>query len=101
MATSGGRKILKRGVENGRLWCILDHYSLRRTNLTVKNYTTMANLCMFCALNVIGKPVDLCPEAEEVATFYARYLDTDHVKKAIFNENFFKDFRKTLKARLA
>ena len=39
-----------------------------------------------------GKPVDLTPEQEEVATFYARYLTTEHVKKPTFNENFFQDF---------
>ncbi len=46
-----------------------------------------------------GEPVDLTPELEEVATFYSQYLETDHVKKAIFNKNFFSDFRQMLKSK--
>lgn len=43
-----------------------------------------------------GKPVDLPPEAEEVAGFYGALLDTDHAKDAVFNKNFFDDFKKVL-----
>ena len=43
-----------------------------------------------------GKPVKLTPEQEEVATFYAVKLDTDHVKKPAFNKNFWTDFKKIL-----
>ena len=45
----------------------------------------------------LGKPVHLKPEGEEVASFYARYLETDHVKKPQFNKNFFKAFKSVLK----
>ncbi|EGC30025.1 hypothetical protein DICPUDRAFT_50979 [Dictyostelium purpureum] len=40
-----------------------------------------------------GKVVKLTPEQEEVATFYANYLETDHVKKEAFRDNFFAEFR--------
>ncbi|CAO2833632.1 unnamed protein product, partial [Amaranthus hypochondriacus] len=43
-----------------------------------------------------GKPVELTPEQEEVATMYAVMLETDYVKKEKFNENFFGDWRKIL-----
>ncbi|KAL2944940.1 DNA topoisomerase 1 beta [Bienertia sinuspersici] len=43
-----------------------------------------------------GKPVDLTPEQEEVATMYAVMLETDYVKKEKFNENFFSDWKKIL-----
>nr|CAD2182878.1 unnamed protein product [Meloidogyne enterolobii] len=43
-----------------------------------------------------GKPMDLSPSAEEVATFYAKMLDHDYTSKPIFNQNFFKDWRKTM-----
>lgn len=43
-----------------------------------------------------GKPVDLPPESEEVAGFFAGMLDTDHVQKDVFRQNFFKDFLKVL-----
>lgn len=44
-----------------------------------------------------GKAIKLPPEIEEVASFYARYLETDHVKKEVFNKNFFTDFRNFMK----
>lgn len=44
-----------------------------------------------------GNAINLPPEIEEVATFYARYLQTDHVKNKVFNKNFFKDFRNYMK----
>jgi len=43
-----------------------------------------------------GKPVDLTPQQEEVATFYAQYLETDHTKKPTFRKNFFQGFLKLL-----
>lgn len=36
------------------------------------------------------------PEAEEVATFYAAALNTEHVENPTFNENFFRDFKAIL-----
>ncbi|KAN0040528.1 hypothetical protein ACTA71_008865 [Dictyostelium dimigraforme] len=45
-----------------------------------------------------GKVVKLTPKQEEVATFYASYLETDHVKKEAFRENFFKEFKGVLSA---
>ncbi|GAB2227616.1 hypothetical protein Droror1_Dr00009442 [Drosera rotundifolia] len=43
-----------------------------------------------------GRPVDLTPEQEEVATMYALMLETDYVQKPKFNQNFFEDWRKIL-----
>ncbi|KAK4396983.1 DNA topoisomerase 1 beta [Sesamum angolense] len=43
-----------------------------------------------------GKPVDLTPEQEEVATMYAVMLDTDYMNKPKFKENFMTDWRKIL-----
>lgn len=40
--------------------------------------------------------VILPAEAEEIATFYARYLDTEYIQHKAFNKNFWKDFKKTL-----
>ncbi|XP_064640344.1 DNA topoisomerase I, mitochondrial-like [Lineus longissimus] len=44
-----------------------------------------------------GKKMRLCPEAEEVATFYGRMLDNDYTTKDVFNKNFFTDWRKMMK----
>jgi DNA topoisomerase I len=43
-----------------------------------------------------GEPVDLPAEAEEIATYFSRYLTTPHVQKTQFCANFFKDFLKVL-----
>uniref|UniRef100_A0A914XPF7 DNA topoisomerase I DNA binding eukaryotic-type domain-containing protein n=1 Tax=Plectus sambesii TaxID=2011161 RepID=A0A914XPF7_9BILA len=45
-----------------------------------------------------GEVLHLQPEAEEVATFYARMLDHEYTTKDDFNKNFFKDWRKTMTA---
>ncbi|AMD20144.1 HCL007Cp [Eremothecium sinecaudum] len=39
-----------------------------------------------------GKPVDLPPQAEEVAGFFGGLLESDHAKNPVFQKNFFKDF---------
>ena len=36
----------------------------------------------------------LTEDAEEVATFYGKMLDNDYTTKEVFNNNFFKDWRK-------
>ncbi|KAI3795708.1 hypothetical protein L1987_38365 [Smallanthus sonchifolius] len=43
-----------------------------------------------------GKPVDLTPAQEEVATMFAVMLDTDYMTKPMFKENFWNDWRKIL-----
>ncbi|KAJ9562919.1 hypothetical protein OSB04_008079 [Centaurea solstitialis] len=43
-----------------------------------------------------GKPVDLTPEQEEVATMFAVMLDTDYMTKPVFKENFMSDWRRIL-----
>ncbi|KIJ67819.1 hypothetical protein HYDPIDRAFT_107329 [Hydnomerulius pinastri MD-312] len=43
-----------------------------------------------------GKEVDLPPESEEVAGFYAAMIETDHAQDKTFNKNFFDDWLKVL-----
>ncbi|XP_062318852.1 DNA topoisomerase I, like isoform X2 [Osmerus eperlanus] len=43
-----------------------------------------------------GKHMKLKPEAEEVATFFAKMLDHEYTTKDIFRKNFFKDWRKEM-----
>ncbi|XP_008408759.1 DNA topoisomerase I, like [Poecilia reticulata] len=43
-----------------------------------------------------GKSMKLSPEAEEVATFFAKMLDHEYTTKDIFRKNFFKDWRKEM-----
>uniref|UniRef100_A0A3Q3XNV7 DNA topoisomerase I n=1 Tax=Mola mola TaxID=94237 RepID=A0A3Q3XNV7_MOLML len=44
------------------------------------------------------KHMKLSPEAEEVATFFAKMLDHEYTTKEIFRKNFFKDWRKEMTA---
>ncbi|XP_058729523.1 DNA topoisomerase 1 alpha-like isoform X1 [Vicia villosa] len=44
----------------------------------------------------MGRPVDLTPEQEEVATMYAVMRDTDYMQKDRFKENFWTDWHKLL-----
>jgi DNA topoisomerase-1 len=44
-----------------------------------------------------GIQVKLPPLAEEYATMYARYLDTEYIKSKSFNKNFFKSWKHTIK----
>eukprot|EP00898_Chlorokybus_atmophyticus_P008137 jgi/Chlat1/8324/Chrsp8S08093 len=43
-----------------------------------------------------GQPVDLAPEQEEMATFFAVMKDTDYMNKPTFIKNFWHDFKKLL-----
>ncbi|SCU81774.1 LAMI_0B07624g1_1 [Lachancea mirantina] len=43
-----------------------------------------------------SKPVDLPPQAEEVAGFFAALLESDHAKNPVFQKNFFEDFLEVL-----
>lgn len=43
-----------------------------------------------------GKSIVLDPDAEEIATLYAKYLDTDYVKNKTFRKNFWNDWRRVL-----
>ncbi|KAI9489240.1 hypothetical protein BDB00DRAFT_844483 [Zychaea mexicana] len=44
-----------------------------------------------------GKPITLSPEAEEVASFFAALLESDHAKNPTFQKNFFRDWQDVLK----
>lgn len=46
-----------------------------------------------------GNPLELSEGTEEAATFYAKMLNHDYCTKDIFNENFFKDFRKVMTSK--
>jgi DNA topoisomerase-1 len=48
-----------------------------------------------------NKEVILPPLAEEYATMYSRYIDTDYIVNKTFNKNFWKDFKKVLPEELS
>ena len=44
-----------------------------------------------------GEKIKLEPAAEEVATFFAGVIGTDHAENKVFQTNFFKDFLEVLR----
>jgi len=46
---------------------------------------------------VNNNKIILNPEAEEYATIYAKYLDTDYINNNTFKKNFWKDFKEYIK----
>lgn len=47
-------------------------------------------------IKINGHKYQLTGLAEEYITMYARYIDTDYIKKSRFNKNFLTDWKKTL-----
>ena len=43
-----------------------------------------------------GEEIILDKDAEEMATLYAKYIETDYIKSKIFRRNFWNDWRETL-----
>lgn len=43
-----------------------------------------------------GEKINLRPDAEELATLYARYTDTEYITNKTFRKNFWKDWKKVL-----
>ena len=43
-----------------------------------------------------GEEIILPPLAEEYASLYSKYINTEYIEKPKFNKNFFKDFKKVL-----
>ena len=44
-----------------------------------------------------GKEIVLPPLAEEYATLYARYIDSEYAKNKVFSKNFFKSWKPSIK----
>lgn len=43
-----------------------------------------------------GNKIELEPEAEEMATLYAKFTDSDYIKESMFRRNFWNDWKKIL-----
>lgn len=73
--------------EDGRKWTTLEH----KGPVFDPGYTPLPSDVPFY---YNGERMQLCPDSEEVMTFYARMIDHDYTKKDSFNTNFFNDWRK-------
>ncbi|KAK3922500.1 DNA topoisomerase 1 [Frankliniella fusca] len=78
--------------EDGVKWRFLEH----KGPLFAPPYERLPDNVKF---SYDGKEMDLSELAEEVATFYAKMLEHDYTTKPVFNNNFFKDWRKVMTDR--
>eukprot|EP00249_Psilotum_nudum_P024550 c29215_g1_i2 orf=419-2845(+) len=75
------------GAGGGQKWTTLEHNGV----IFPPPYTPHGIKMLYD-----GKPVDLLPEQEEVATMFAVMRDTDYVTKPKFLGNFWNDWKKIL-----
>lgn len=73
------------GEDDGPKWTTLQHSGV----LFPPEYVPLPSNVK---LKYDGKPLDLPPESEEVAGFFAALLETEHAADPVFRQNFFKDF---------
>ncbi|XP_043934920.1 DNA topoisomerase 1-like [Protopterus annectens] len=75
--------------EDRKKWAFLEH----KGPLFAPPYEVLPETVTFY---YNGKPMQLSPGAEEVASFFAKMLDHEYTVKEIFRDNFFKDWRKEM-----
>ncbi|XP_014679175.1 PREDICTED: DNA topoisomerase I, mitochondrial-like [Priapulus caudatus] len=75
--------------EEGVKWRYLEH----RGPLFSPSYEPLPKSVHF---KYDGSVMKLRPETEEVAGFYARFIEHDYTTKPAFNQNFVKDWRKVM-----
>eukprot|EP01135_Chromosphaera_perkinsii_P005522 Nk52_evm71s352 gene=Nk52_evmTU71s352 len=76
----------KKKTQGGKLWSELIHQG----PLLAPTYVRLPDSVK---LYYDGKPIDLSPATEEIATLYAKVTHLEYTHKKIFNDNFFKDWR--------
>jgi len=82
LTQSGGKNNKKRWdhlIHNGPLFP--DEYQPHKTPIIFKN-----------------EKIELPPDAEEFATIYSKYIDTEYIKNKKFNTNFWNDWKKYIKS---
>lgn len=72
---------------DGTKWSFLEH----KGPVFAPDYEPLPDSVVF---KYDGKKMKLCEESEEIAGFYARMLDHEYTSKKVFNDNFFKDWRR-------
>ncbi|KAJ1725655.1 DNA topoisomerase 1 [Coemansia erecta] len=70
--------------DDGPKWSTLEHFGVMFPPEYVPHGIPMAYK---------GKPFKMHPAVEEVATFFAALVDTEHGNNPVFQQNFFMDFR--------
>ena len=88
-----------------RINLLANYFVLKQLGGAKKKWTTMEHngvmfppeyVQHFTPVIYKGQEIILEKDAEEDATLYARYIDTDYIKNRIFNKNFWNDWRKVL-----
>jgi DNA topoisomerase I len=82
----GGRRSPSRGAGEKK-WTTLSHHGV----LFPPEYEPHGVRMLYD-----GKPVDLTPEQEEIATMFAAMRDTEYMQKQTFLDNFWEGFREVL-----
>eukprot|EP00742_Colponemidia_sp_Colp-10_P003983 GILJ01004249.1.p1 GENE.GILJ01004249.1~~GILJ01004249.1.p1 ORF type:complete len:682 (-),score=165.09 GILJ01004249.1:78-2078(-) len=75
-------------LDDGKKWRTLEHHGV----FFPPSYTPHG-----IKMKYKGEEVNLTPEQEEVANFWAALAETEWATKAIFRKNFFAEFQKVLK----
>ncbi|XP_059618398.1 DNA topoisomerase I, mitochondrial-like [Phlebotomus argentipes] len=75
--------------EDGVKWNFLEH----KGPVFAPPYVPLPDNVIF---EYDGRKMRLSQDAEEIATFYAKMLEHDYTSKKVFNDNFFKDWRKSM-----
>lgn len=88
----GGGKAAKRGAKEDakKMWTTLQHAGV----LFPPEYEPHGVKMLYD-----GKPVDLTPEQEEVASMYAVMLETPYMTKPTFTKNFWEGFKEILQPK--
>ncbi|KAG5670524.1 hypothetical protein PVAND_000782 [Polypedilum vanderplanki] len=74
---------------DGTKWSFLEH----KGPVFAPEYEPLPDSVIF---EYEGKRMKLSEPSEEIAGFYARMLDHEYTSKKVFNDNFFKDWRKIM-----
>lgn len=78
--------------DDGTKWKFLEH----KGPVFAPDYDPLPDNIIF---EYDGKQMKLSQDAEEIACFYAKMLEHDFTSKDVFNNNFFKDWRKSMTSK--
>lgn len=78
--------------DDGIKWSFLEH----KGPVFAPDYEPLPNNVKF---EYDGKVMKLSQDAEEIAGFYAKMLESDYCEKKVFNDNFFGDWRKSMTSK--
>lgn len=88
-----------------KIWYVSNYLIMQQLGGSKKKWTTLEHNGVmfppeyeqhFVPVIYNGKEIVLDKEAEEYATMYAKFIDSEYIKSKIFNRNFWTDWKKVL-----